>query len=177
MQSALNHLFDSNTHLASTSAKIIWFAQFLFLWSSVPGTYRCSCPYYTSIYLHTHPLKPNTHFPPLVSSPGGTLSGNDVMVNVSGFPLTFHAQHHHNYKDTTHTHASIHVSITSHIIASASLCMSVWTHTIHNTSVHTYMRTEESIILLQNLACGLVVYQHRHIENDCSFYFKLLLAE
>lgn len=77
----------------------------------------------TPSHLHTHPLKPNTLFPPLVSSPGGTLSGNDVMVNVLGFPLTFHAQHHHNYKDTTH--ASIRVSITSHIIAPASLCMSV----------------------------------------------------
>lgn len=118
----------------------------------------------TPSHLHTQPLKPNTLFPPLVSSPGGTLSGNDVMVNVSGFPLTFHAQHHHNYKDTTHTHAAIHVSITSHIIAPASLCMSVWTHTVHNTSVHTCMRTEVSIILLENLSRGLVVYyQRRHI--------------
>lgn len=94
---------------------------------SVPLKLRSrNCQLLTSTpsHLNTHPLKPNTLFPPLVSSPGGTLSGNDVMVNVSGFPLTFHAQHHHNYKDTTYTHASIHVSITSHIIAPASLCMS-----------------------------------------------------
>lgn len=86
-----------------------------------------------SCYLHpnhlrTRPRKPNTHadthFPPC---PGGTLSENDVMVNVSGFPLISPAQYHRNYRITTHARASVLARgfITSCIIVATSLCMSV----------------------------------------------------
>lgn len=93
---------------------------------------------FTPIISVPAPRKPNTHadthFPPC---PGGTLSENDVMVNVSGFPLIFPAQYHRNYTITTHARASVRARgfITSCIIVATSLCMSVWYHKVHNTSV------------------------------------------